>query len=522
MGRSQSGNRKNYGKLDNKGLSLLELVITMAILAIIGGIIFLFLHSGTKSYQSTSKETNMQYNAQVLLNQIENYVVDTNLGFTEGTNKVCIYNKDEKGVTQETLSWEPESKTLFYEKRKETNGMEKVLAEKTALAENVAQFSMDLSEAEEERKVKAEVVLEKEDKSYQAKATWNLRNEILGDSEVEEEYETQDEKEKSTVTRIQISASRTVLVPGDEQVFYERVEGTGSYSRNVVWTIEGEVTSGGTYIGEDGVLHIGTDEKAEGVTVVAQSVEKPSVTGRMDIQINQNGIEITPEESWLGVSGGDQDPYSYGNNTVKLKAVIKGDQKGLSKLVWSCNRDDYQEDLQNQESETEKTITLSSTDPGGSIIVEVFAEDESGNRIRSNQAVIHAVRLKGSRKVLTNNKGSTITIEGMEEVKEGDIKYAYSFEDILYNKKNCRFYLYDSREILLFWAMKRDDYWGRWSFMICYDKKFSIWDQMFQDPLSAYTAVGVYEAGKLEKKTDIAGDDHYYGFSVCQYQIGKE
>lgn len=525
MDRNQSDNRKAFKKLNNKGFTLVELLVVFAILAVVGGIVFLFLQSGTKSYQSTSKEVDMQYDAQVLLNQIENYIIDTNLGLAGEDNTVCIYNKDETGITQETISWEPEDKILYYEKRKEANGHETILVEKTVIAENVAQFSMDVSKADSQKKVEAEVELEKEEKSYKAKATWNLRNDVLSMEEAEDEYEVEGEWEDSLVTSVKVYASRTVLIPGEEQIFYSRVYGgasaSGHYSsQSVVWDIEGEITSGGTYITEDGTLHTGTDEEAEEITVVAQSVEKPSVMGRLTIQMDPGGIEITPREIWVGVTGNQYDPHSYGNSETNLQVKIKESvEVDLSNLTWDCNRETYEESLKTQEDLTNKTIQISSAEDGGNIIIQVFAEDENGKVIRSNQVVIHVVKMIPARTTIKDNDGFEVTIKsGLEEMKTDDIQYASSFEDILYNKKNCRFYVYDAKEQLRFWRLNRDMD-GRWRFYVYYDKRFSIWDKMFEDPLSAYVTAGLYEAGTLEKKTDLTGDSFYYGFSVNEYKI---
>ncbi|MBR6329773.1 MAG: prepilin-type N-terminal cleavage/methylation domain-containing protein, partial [Lachnospiraceae bacterium] len=62
----------------NKGVSLVELVIGMAILTIIGFAIAVFMKNGTMSYASTSKEVNLQYDAQIVTNQINDVLTEAN------------------------------------------------------------------------------------------------------------------------------------------------------------------------------------------------------------------------------------------------------------------------------------------------------------------------------------------------------------------------------------------------------------------------------------------------------------
>ena len=98
----------------NKGVSLVELVIGIAILAVIGFAIATFMKSGTMSYSSTSKDVNLQYEAQLVTNHKTLSIVtsERQIGSGSSSTKVdlaykakCIrwYDADGTGVKKGDL-----------------------------------------------------------------------------------------------------------------------------------------------------------------------------------------------------------------------------------------------------------------------------------------------------------------------------------------------------------------------------------------------------------------------------------
>jgi prepilin-type N-terminal cleavage/methylation domain-containing protein len=75
----------------NQGFTLVELIISFAILAIMSGMIALIIQSSANTYMTISNDINLQYESQTALSQIENYVVDCNTAVATNGSKDVLY-----------------------------------------------------------------------------------------------------------------------------------------------------------------------------------------------------------------------------------------------------------------------------------------------------------------------------------------------------------------------------------------------------------------------------------------------
>jgi len=84
--------------LDNRGLTLIELIITMAVSGIVVLIIIGFIDAGIKAYTKANGEVGMQMEAQTVLNQLEDLLLEASYIETVTiayNKKACIiYNAD--------------------------------------------------------------------------------------------------------------------------------------------------------------------------------------------------------------------------------------------------------------------------------------------------------------------------------------------------------------------------------------------------------------------------------------------
>lgn len=67
-------------KIDNRGVTLVELIVVMAIAAIVSLIAFSFLHDSTRYYNKISAEVDIQMEAQTTYNQIRDLVMNAERG----------------------------------------------------------------------------------------------------------------------------------------------------------------------------------------------------------------------------------------------------------------------------------------------------------------------------------------------------------------------------------------------------------------------------------------------------------
>jgi len=86
-------------KKDNRGFTLIELVICMVIFSIVVASVFGFMLAGARSYSTITNRLNLELDSQLAMNQLENYIMDcnTNLYYsanpTTSTNTLFVINK---------------------------------------------------------------------------------------------------------------------------------------------------------------------------------------------------------------------------------------------------------------------------------------------------------------------------------------------------------------------------------------------------------------------------------------------
>lgn len=108
---------------DNRGLTLIELVVTVAIAMVFSGVILTFVAGASKSYRRTSAGAQSQIEMQDALDQIENLTISTNLSmyYTKGINKNTNITADQKIANDSDMDRPlAQSKTLFSEVSQKT------------------------------------------------------------------------------------------------------------------------------------------------------------------------------------------------------------------------------------------------------------------------------------------------------------------------------------------------------------------------------------------------------------------
>lgn len=312
--------KKKDFSLKNKGFSLVELLVAMAIVSVVGSVIIGVMTFSTKSFGRSSAETNLQEDAQVILAQMGNYIIDTDVALRyyvdvdpdgSGTSILKddqypggaldfqkkwleIFKNDGSDMTVETLIWKKSSGEINYRREKvDAHGSRTTDIADTLLADQVDGFAVDLTKVADNREVGLELTLEKGDAKYDSSKTVNMRNtlQITGDP-----TPVIDNPVVSTVTGVKVYPKETEMSTNSQKSFQAVVHGTNNPSQQVTWTIEGN-TSSSTQIHADGRLWIAPDESADTIIVRATSVQDPGKSGTATVTVKHESLynfEVTP------------------------------------------------------------------------------------------------------------------------------------------------------------------------------------------------------------------------------------
>ncbi len=225
--------RKSFWGKENRGITLVELLVTVALLAIVGGAITAFMSFTQRSYAKSVTKTSLQSESQLVANQIQELLIDAVdvAEITAGTEYEVTYESKDSI----SLIYDDEADKITY--RENASG------DSADLAEEVEGFSLDLDRVEDERTVTMYLRLTKGDgTSFAASHKIYLRNSILSGTSTNEDWKDEVTPTVTNVT-VKISPESLYVWPGSTYalsalVSVEKADGTKiqplSY-QDVIW-----------------------------------------------------------------------------------------------------------------------------------------------------------------------------------------------------------------------------------------------------------------------------------------------
>lgn len=272
---------KGRRKLNNKGLTLIELICGIAILAIVTASIGSVMVVSARSYQRDSDEVSLQQEAQITANQIADLVIDS----TAGVKYTCplgdyLSEADARAAgaaagTDRTLSIdgngkryvvsfkEAESKIYYAEYTLNPDGSATPSPEgEQLMAEHVNLFAADIRNFTDSGYMELTLGFEKNAKSYAATFTITARNGAV------------------TVSGAEAAASISTeleLVLEPNQTYLLNATVTGPSNTEMTWSLGGGSTDPATQVFHDAggwKITIGQNETASEIYLLVKSNAK--------------------------------------------------------------------------------------------------------------------------------------------------------------------------------------------------------------------------------------------------------
>jgi len=170
-------------KNNNKGFSLLELIISFAILGIVSTTIVGIVSTSSNTYKSVSAEVNLQYESQVAMSQLQEYIIDCNGGICFKDNTLYILNTEATGYTAHVFRFDSGDERLYYSRPPvvvdEASGTAScVIPSGDFMASHVTAFDVGITSTDSLTSAVVNLTFGSGDGEYTATQTTALRNKV--------------------------------------------------------------------------------------------------------------------------------------------------------------------------------------------------------------------------------------------------------------------------------------------------------------------------------------------------------
>lgn len=321
-------------KRENKGFSLVELIVVIAIFSVVSVAVGGFLFAASRSYSINANELNLQDEAQLVANQMQEMILDTAYGIsykyvvTDDTGaelinfmendaatlpegdlakkNLFIYGKDQ----YYHITWDAEEQKLYLMEYVKlpgatdytpAEGMETLAPKGVMFGQYIKDFQVDLTKVASNRMVSFNILFEKtgSNRDYLVARNVSLRNDVMTNKEKDAVYAAAGIEIQPKADKIEVTPNAPVtLWPGETQQYRVTLicSKGGVPSQSATWDIS---SVGGT-------LH--ADTKVNSADLLTISAEETSNEIQLDLYANGYNYTTNTDEV-IRPSGADLKVY---------------------------------------------------------------------------------------------------------------------------------------------------------------------------------------------------------------------